>query len=351
MKVKNMKIKYKSLKYIKIVFISLFFALSLLGCSKSSEELVQEKMSESEILLGNQKESFEGLEYKINQDIKKEDSNYYLAGIDNEYPVLEMDVVEEEKDFKEVNSDELEEIIKNTEYGNWSTLDELDNYSIETEIINSEDCYHVSYAIKLDEDNLSDNILTSNLKVDSLYIPTYYGLYRASIYTYAEDGNDYKFEEFIDTFNIDKLQNYTSNEKQEKIRNEELSNLKIKVELITCNENANEQERQIFNIRKQEVLNLIAQKASLDEINTAIDQVNMTNTDIQARIDQEDAARAAAEASQKANQQQSTSSYGGYQGIGNGYYCVDGTYVGNADPHARGRANACYGHGGFQVNH
>lgn len=145
-----MKIKYKSLKYIKIVFISLFFALSLLGCSKSSEELVQEKMSESEILLGNQKESFEGLEYKINQDIKKEDSNYYLAGIDNEYPVLEMDVVEEEKDFKEVNSDELEEIIKNTEYGNWSTLDELDNYSIETEIINSEDCYHVSYAIKLD---------------------------------------------------------------------------------------------------------------------------------------------------------------------------------------------------------
>ena len=108
MKVKNMKIKYKSLKYIKIVFISLFFALSLLGCSKSSEELVQEKMSESEILLGNQKESFEGLEYKINQDIKKEDSNYYLAGIDNEYPVLEMDVVEEEKDFKEVNSDELE---------------------------------------------------------------------------------------------------------------------------------------------------------------------------------------------------------------------------------------------------
>lgn len=187
--------------------------------------------------------------------------------------------------------------------------------------------------------------------MDSLYIPTYYGLYRASIYTYAEDGNDYKFEEFIDTFNIDKLQNYTSNEKQEKIRNEELSNLKIKVELITCNENANEQERQIFNIRKQEVLNLIAQKASLDEINTAIDQVNMTNTDIQARIDQEDAARAAAEASQKANQQQSTSSYGGYQGIGNGYYCVDGTYVGNADPHARGRANACYGHGGFQVNH
>lgn len=32
------------------------------------------------------------------------------------------------------------------------------------------------------------------------------------------------------------------------------------------------------------------------------------------------------------------------------YYCVDGTPA-YGNPHARGRANSCYGHGGWQINH
>ena len=85
---------------------------------------------------------------------------------------------------------------------------------------------------------------------------------------------------------------------------------------------------------------------------------NTTNSDIQARIDRD---KAAAEEAARIQQQQQqaaaarnsqTQNSGGITGntIG-GYLCVDGTNVGNANPHAKGRANACYGHGGFAINH
>lgn len=212
----------------------------------------------------------------------------------------------------------------------------------------------------MDDEQLPEDVLSSNLKVDALYIPTHSGLYKAAIYTYQEDENDYKFDDFIESFKIKELQDYTNDKKQERLKTEELNKLKKEIEGISCLDGANDQEKQIFDTRKQEALKLIENRASTDEINAAKEQLNTTNSDIQARIDRDKAAEEEAARIQQQQQQQQaaaarnsqTQNSGGITGntIG-GYLCVDGTNVGNADPHAKGRANACYGHGGFAINH
>ena len=64
-----------------------------------------------------------------------------------------------------------------------------------------------------------------------------------------------------------------------------------------------------------------------------------------AREEQEAAAAAQAQAAQQAQQaQQATQNNEVSSGITG--YCKDGT-VATGDPSARGRANSCYGHGGW----
>ena len=139
------------------------------------------------------------------------------------------------------------------------------------------------------------------------------------------------------------------------LENAKYDDYKNRINAISCLDGANSQEQQIFTIRKNQALNLVASKAAVDQIESKINELNTTNTDIQNRKNNEAAAAARAAANASRSSYSSTSSSSSYSSnttsSSGGYYCVDGMYVGNANPHARGRANACYGHGGFAVNH
>lgn len=155
------------------------------------------------------------------------------------------------------------------------------------------------------------------------------------------------------------IQSRLDKEKAEK--EAQINALKSQINSINCVDGANDTERSIFNTRKTDAQNYANQSgADVNELQSKVDQLNQTNTDIQNRIynDQVAAQRAAAAAAAAA--QQNSNSGGYYSGSssasnnasGGGYACVDGYNPGPGhDIHAKGRANACYGHGGFAVNH
>lgn len=354
--------KNKQSKLLKSLLVAMVLSLSLIGCGKNTEALVKEKLESYEEVAGNKDKEFNGLEFKVNSDIETKSNDYYPVDEDTKYPIVALDLKDSETDFTESSESTIKLDIKNTENKLWDSEDEVSEYSIDTEDLDGIECFEATYTVQLNDEELSEDVLSPNLKVDAFYIPTHSGLYKAAIYTYQEDGNDYKFDDFIESFKIKNLQDYTNNKKQERLKTEELDKLKSQINAITCLDGANEQEKQIFDTRKQEALKLIANRASTDEINTAKEQLNTTNSDIQARIDRDKAAAEEAARIQQQQQQQQqaaaaarnsqTQNSGGITGntIG-GYLCVDGTNVGNANPHAKGRANACYGHGGFAINH
>lgn len=364
-----MNSKNKQSKLFISLLVAMVLSLSLVGCGKSTEALVKEKLESYEEIAGNKDKEFNGLEFKVNSDIETKSDNYYPVDEDTKYPIVTFDLKDSETDFIESSESTVKLDIKNTENKLWDSEDEVSEYSIDTEDLDGTECFEATYTVELKDEELPEDVLSPNLKVDAFYIPTHSGLYKAAIYTYQEDENDYKFDDFIESFKIKDLQDYTNNQKQERLKTEELDKLKSQINAITCLDGANEQEKQIFDTRKQEALRLIANRASTDEINAAKEQLNTTNSDIQARIDRDKAAAEEAARIQQLQQQAAanagSSQSGGYSsgnswtqnsgGItGNatrGYYCVDGTYVGMADPHAKGRANACYGHGGFAINH
>lgn len=350
--------KNKHNKLFKSLFVVMVLSLSLIGCGKSTEALVKEKLESYEEVAGNKNKEFNGLEFKVNSDIETKSDNYYLVDEDTKYPIVTFDLKDSKTDFTESSESSIESAIKGNENQLWNSEDEVSEYSIDTEDLEGIECFEATYTVQLNDEELPEDVLSPNLKVDAFYIPTHSGLYKAAIYTYQEDENNYKFDDFIESFKIKNLQDYTNNKKQERLKTEELDKLKAQINAITCLDGANEQEKQIFDTRKQEALKLIANRASTDEINAAKEQLNTTNSDIQARIDRDKAAEEEAARIQQQQQQAAaarnsqTQNSGGITGntIG-GYLCVDGTNVGNADPHAKGRANACYGHGGFAINH
>lgn len=350
--------KNKHNKLFKSLFVVMVLSLSLIGCGKSTEALVKEKLESYEEVAGNKNKEFNGLEFKVNSDIETKSDNYYLVDEDTKYPIVTFDLKDSKTDFTESSESSIESAIKGNENQLWNSEDEVSEYSIDTEDLEGIECFEATYTVQLNDEELPEDVLSPNLKVDAFYIPTHSGLYKAAIYTYQEDENNYKFDDFIESFKIKNLQDYTNNKKQERLKTEELDKLKAQINAITCLDGANEQEKQIFDTRKQEALKLIANRASTDEINAAKEQLNTTNSDIQARIDRDKAAEEEAARIQQQQQQAAaarnsqTQNSGGITGntIG-GYLCVDGTNVGNANPHAKGRANACYGHGGFAINH
>lgn len=158
----------------------------------------------------------------------------------------------------------------------------------------------------------------------------------------------------------------SDNERKEKERVEkEYSELSTSINSVICLPNANEQEQQIFNTRKDEALASISNKAPISEIKQLKATLIQTNADIRTRLNNErvaaeEAARIQAEQqrvqAEQAEQQRVQAAQQASQAQQNedvsNRLCVDGTLAPvGSNPSARGRANACYGHGGFQINH
>ncbi len=161
------------------------------------------------------------------------------------------------------------------------------------------------------------------LKANSYLISSEKGLYVINLQVYSEDEIDYKWDEFVQNVDVQGLRDYFQQAQQ-------LKQLKSEIKSMICLASANNEEKSQFEDQKENVLILIGQKASIEDVQAAKSNLEQINVDIQSRIDQEEAAQTT---------------------IDNVYYCEDGTNVGNSDPHAKGRANACYGYGGFVVNH
>lgn len=331
-----------------------------------------------ETLVGDKDENFYDLNYKLNSKLNFESvENKCFLSSEKGIPYVQFSLLDNEQDVHELEQDKLKDEVMNSEVNLWSKDDQITN----EEFKQDDSIYDYFYEVNIkDKSQFSSNKISVHSKV----IPTYSGLYKASIYTYSKDKNDYLFDEWTQSFNINKLLEDTLKVKEKKIEDEKKAEeerklkehyvaLKTEIENIKCNSSANIQESQIFEIRKQNTLNLIESRALDDEIASSKDELLQTNKDIENRLElerqaeearqaeeqrqleaqrQAEAARAAqAQQSSSNNQNSYSSSSSQNDTIRGGYYCVDGTYVGNANPHAKGRANACYGHGGFQVNH
>lgn len=301
-------------------------------------------------------ETFKHLNYKINNTVKlnlTDDKNTYYLVDEKKIPKLEVSLFRKDLDFsnfnESVNENKVRVILK----------DYYTKKSIIKDIVYEADelgCFKINYNV---ETNESKKYVSGSLKSNAYLIPTEKGLYVINLQTYSEDDNDYKWEEFLNGVDVQGLKDYLQKVKEEKEKKKQLKQLKSEIKGITCLSSANSDEKQKFNDQKAAALLLIHEKASVEEVQNAKASLEQVNTDIQSRLDQEAAAaeqarqeeeaRKAAEAQAQAEaeaaaQAQTTTQSGGYT-------CVDGTNVGDADPHAKGRANACWGHGGFSVNH
>lgn len=253
--------KNKQSKLFKSLLVAMVLSLSLIGCGKNTEALVKENLESYEEVAGNKDEEFNGLEFKVNSDIETKSDYYYPVDEDTKYPIVTFDLKDSETDFTESSESTVKLDIKNTENKLWDSEDEVSEYSIDTEDLDGTECFEATYTVQLNDEELPEDVLSPNLKVDAFYIPTHSGLYKAAIYTYQEDENDYKFDDFIESFKVKDLQDYTNSKKQERLKTEELDKLKSQINAITCLDGANEQEKQIFDTRKQEALRLIANRA------------------------------------------------------------------------------------------
>lgn len=440
------------------------------------QQTIPDQLKQYEVITGNSKEKCNDLTYFVNSELENNNSSYELVKDTKLCPKLKVRCLNKEKDYlsdEDFNSKVVKDLLEK-EYEKQYVVGAVDT-SIET--IDEIDCINATSNMETED---STDLLSNQLKVKCSYIPTYQGVYVISLLTYKEDDNNYKYDKFIQTLDIDSLEeasletkktnvkydyykkqlrsvlmNEEANDKERKhfiskrkeitddIENREdigviktsISDLKdynnkiqvrvdtdkkynsykdeLKSIIINSEANddekkqfnskkneinkcisdredatlietsisdlkdynntiqtrvdtdkrysgylstitaiailsgANDSERNDFNSKKQTVINLINTRGSEEEIQSGIEGVNAVNTNIQTRIDTEKAEQAAAAA---AAQQRANSSTSSTQTAG-GYVCVDGTSVGNADPHAKGRANACYGHGGFAVNH
>lgn len=272
-----------------------------------------------------------------------------------EIPYMVVSVYEEDVDFSSSINEPEESKIQNILKESSPENSIIENIDLSIEEKDSVQCIKTTYDVIPDDKNIE------KLNADSLLIPTKRGMYAVTMYTFASDKNDYKFDDVLETFETNEL---VSTIQGNIDKDNQLKQLKKEIEKISCLENANEDEKALFNSRKEKALKLIKEEASVEEVQNAKSELEKTNQDIQSRIDQEAAEKARIEEEnrqraleeERARQQQETQQrqqQQQQQQYNVDYYlCEDGTKVpGTSDPHAKGRANACYGHGGFVINH
>ena len=80
--------KNKHNKLFKSLFVVMVLSLSLIGCGKSTEALVKEKLESYEEVAGNKDKEFNGLEFKVNSDIEAKSDYYYPVDEDTKYPIV-----------------------------------------------------------------------------------------------------------------------------------------------------------------------------------------------------------------------------------------------------------------------
>lgn len=294
--------------------------------------------------LTDQGEDFKHLNYVINPNLESkstDDMNTYYLESKQKIPKLEVYVFKQKIDFSAfndtVNSNKLRVVFKDF-YEKKSIIKDI-NYEID-----ELGCVKANYNV---ETRNSDH-----LKANSYLIASEKGLYVINLQVESEDENDYKWDDFLEDVDVHGLRDYFQQVKEAKEKKRQLKQLKAEIENITCLTSANSDERARFNAQKTSALTMIRTNASLEDVQAAKGSLEQVNTDIQSRLDQEAVQAAQEEAARQAAQAQAQVEAQAAQAASqNDYYCVDGTNVGNANPHARGRANACYGHGGFVVNH
>ncbi len=294
--------------------------------------------------LTDQGENFKHLNYVINQNLdstKTKDKNTYYLVSKGKNPKLEVSVFKKNVDFTTfndtVNPNKLRVVFK-AFYAGKSIIKDI-NYEMD-----ELGCIKTNYNIETSS--------SKSLKANAYIISSEKGLYVINLQINSEDENDYKWDDFLKDVDVQGLRDYFQQVKEEKEKKKQLKQLKTEIQNISCLTNANSDEKNNFDTQKKDAFALIRQNASVEEVQTAKSNLEQINTDIQSRLDQEEAARQAAEAQAQAEAaaqaQAATQAQAADQNV---YYCVDGTNVGNANPHAKGRANACWGHGGFVVNH
>lgn len=123
----------------------------------------------------------------------------------------------------------------------------------------------------------------------------------------------------------------------------------IKEKLQTLNKDADEQ------AAKKAAEKQAAEKAAQEQAAKKAAEEQAAKKAAEEQAAQEQAAKQAAE--EQAAQEQAAASQEAAPAPStitnpDTYACMDGTQVpGTSDPHAKGEANACYGHGGFEINH
>ena len=139
--------KNKHNKLFKSLFVVMVLSLSLIGCGKSTEALVKEKLESYEEVAGNKDKEFNGLEFKVNSDIEAKSDYYYPVDEDTKYPIVTFDLKDSETDFTESSESTLESAIKGNENQLWNSEDEVSEYSIDTEDLEGIECFEATYTV------------------------------------------------------------------------------------------------------------------------------------------------------------------------------------------------------------
>ena len=384
-------------------------ALILAGCTGVSG-LVRKNLSDFSELNGNRSFGFGDMSFRINGDLdvsEKETSTFIYPVRGHSVPVLIVSKDDESYDWHKANSKNDDKLLQHLEEKSQVNGKVRKVSNAETIRLDSHEGLVFTYEI---EGNRKDeSLLSKNLEGNTIVYPVEDDVYNLTFVTYKEDSNKYnletvlkeiRYEDIVDRKKSTSIQNEANqisvhpysdeeeranfektkdslekavrannplkaetclkelnqlNETIEERFNSDFDQLTESVSTMQAGEFFNEQEIEHFNsLKNAAVPRTIDGLLSLQSRKSEIEALEES---ARARHAEEEAekVRQAQEAAQAARSAESAPATGGYIGPGRtpdgGYYCKDGTTVSaSSNPSAKGKANACYGHGGFAIN-
>ena len=251
--------------------------------NNTSQGILTALLKDFKTITGESAQTCEELNYSVNAELeedKQEDIVSFHLVNSQIFPVVKVDVDDIETDYvdKTINKKTVQSMIE--EYPEFKNC-EIKDLKLETKEVDSVPCTYVTYSVEMSDDI---DLLSDNIVGETYIIPTHEGVYKTSLITYKEDKNDYEFEEFVNSMDTANCVETTRIHKEEA---EKYASLKDTVNNKKVLDQANDQEKAIFDQRKQDVLTQIENKESFDTIDQSIAVLDQTNTDIQTRLDTE----------------------------------------------------------------
>lgn len=244
---------------------------------RPSEDDIPAALKEYTHISGTKVDSFRDMSYMVNPNlnyIEKQGMYYYYPVTDQKIPVLIVSHADHTS-YKQVESF-LNAYIPE-QFGYDGTID---NVLTEDYWVNGRPCQMVTYAYTLEE--MDKSFLSSHLIGETFLAPIQDGVYVVSLFTYANDFNDYGYSSMIETVDLYQITHFLDVQEE----------MKKYLKDHGCPQGAYGSECEEFTKYRNAIQTALDQGATIEEMETAKANAVTYENAIKARIqkDKEDQA-------------------------------------------------------------